>query len=262
MATPQEKLAQALEALQKLQYDSDVVIIKTDDLTAPHKKLLKDNGFIKEVIKGWYISTRPDEREGDTTSWYMSFWKFISVYVNSRFGNDWCLSAEQSLLLHSGNTIIPTQLLVRSPRANNNVVQLLHGTSMLDNKLNIIEEKSRVSKDGLQLYGLEDGLIAAGEDFFVRNATDARACLAMVKDGSILLEKLLNGGHSVVAGRLVGAFRNINNTKLADSILKTMKSAGYVIRENDPFDEQLAINLSTRDASPYTNRIRLMWHKM
>lgn len=262
MATPQEKLAQALEALQKLQYDSDVIIINADDLTAPHKKLLKDNGFIKEVIKGWYISSRPDEREGDTTSWYMSFWKFVSVYVNSRFGANWCLSAEQSLLLHSGNTIIPTQLLVRSPKANNNIVQLLHGTSILDNKLNIIEEKSRVNKDGLQLYGLEDALIAVGEDFFIRNSTDARTCLAMVKDGSFLLEKLLNGGHSVVAGRLIGAFRNINNTKLADNILKTMKSAGYVIRDNDPFDEQLAIKLSTRDASPYANRMRLMWHKM
>ncbi|MDF1549527.1 MAG: cell filamentation protein Fic, partial [Bacteroidales bacterium] len=75
MATPQEKLAQALKALQKLQYDSDVIIINTDALAAPYKKLLKDKGFIKEVIKGWYISTRPDEREGDTTSWYMSFWK-------------------------------------------------------------------------------------------------------------------------------------------------------------------------------------------
>lgn len=262
MATPQEKLAQALEALQKLQYDSDVIIINTDALAAPYKKLLKDKGFIKEVIKGWYISTRPDEREGDTTSWYMSFWKFISVYMNSRFGADWCLSAEQSLLLHSGNTIIPTQLLVRSPKANNNIVQLLHGTSILDNKLKIVEEKSRVNKDGLQLYSVEDGLIAVGEDFFIRNATDARACLAMVKDGSILLEKLLNGGHSVVAGRLAGAFRNINNNKLADNILKTMKSAGYVIRENDPFDEQLAIKLSTRDTTPYASRMRLMWYKM
>ena len=123
MATPQEKLVQALEALQKLHQDNDVLIINSDDLKTPHKKLLKDNGFIKEVIKGWYISTRPDEREGDTTSWYMSFWKFISVYLNTRFNNDWCLSAEQSLLLHSGNTIIPSQLLVRSPKANNNIVQ-------------------------------------------------------------------------------------------------------------------------------------------
>ncbi|MCW3807774.1 Fic family protein [Plebeiibacterium marinum] len=262
MATPQEKLAKALEALQELQQDNDVIIINADDLPAPHKKLLKDNGFIKEVIKGWYISTRPDEREGDTTSWYMSFWRFVSVYVNSRFGNDWCLSAEQSLLLHSGNTIIPTQLLVRSPKANNNIVQLLHGTSILDNKLKIVDEESRITKDGLQLYSLEDGLVAVGEDFFTRYATDARACLAMVKDGSFLLEKLLNGGHSVVSGRLAGALRNIGNKKLADNILKTMKSAGYDVRENDPFTEQFAIKLSTRDASPYANRMRLMWHNM
>ncbi len=262
MATPQQKLANALEALQELQQDNDVIIINADNLTAPHKKILKDNGFIKEIIKGWYISTRPDEREGDTTSWYMSFWRFVSTYVNSRFGNDWCLSPEQSLLLHSGNTIIPVQLLVRSPKANNNILQLLHGTSILDNKLKIVDKESRVIKDGLQLYGLEDGLIAVGEDFFTRYATDARACLAMVKYSSVLLEKLLNGGHSVVSGRLAGALRNIGSKKLADNILKTMKSAGYVIRENDPFTEQFTIKLSTRDASPYANRMRLMWHNM
>src|SRR5690554_522762 len=102
MATPQEKLAQALAALQKLQQDNDVVIIHADDLTALHKKLLKANGFIKEVIRGWYISTRPDERDGDTTSWYMSYWKFVSAYIYSRFGTDWCLSPEQSLLIQSG----------------------------------------------------------------------------------------------------------------------------------------------------------------
>ena len=262
MTTPREKLAQALEALQELQQDNDIAIIKADKLTAPHKKLLKTNGFIRKVIKGWYISTRPNEREGDTTSWYMSFWNFVSAYANARFGTDWCLSPEQSLLLHSGNTIIPTQLLVRSPGANNNIVQLLHDTSILDNKLDIVEEKSRVSRDGLQLYKLESGLIAVGAVFFLRHSTDARACLAMVNDGSVLLGMLLDGGHSVVAGRLAGAFRNIGNEKIADNILKTMKSAGYDVRENDPFEEKFSITLSTREASPYANRIRLMWHRM
>lgn len=262
MATPKEKLAQPLGALQKLQQDNDIAIINADDLTVPHKRLLKANGFIKEVIKGWYISTSPDKRDGDTTSWYMSFWNFVSVYVNSRFGADWCLSPVQSLLLHSGNTTIPTQLLVRSPKANNNIVQLLHGTSILDNKLDIIDEKSRVTKDGLKLYRLENGLIAVGADFFKRHPTDARTCLAMVKDGSVLLGKLLDGGHSVVAGRLAGAFRNIGNNKIAENILKTMKSAGYDVRENDPFEEKLSITLSTREASPYANRICLMWYRM
>ena len=262
MATPQEKLAQALKELQKLQKDTDIAIISVSDLSAPHKKILRNNGFIKGIIKGWYISTRPDERDGDTTSWYMSFWNFTSAYINSRFGTNWCLSPEQSLILHSGNTIIPNQLLVRSPKANNNIVQLLHGTSILDNKLEIINQSSRTTKDGLQLYSLENGLIAVGETFFKRNSIDARACLSLLKDGSILLEKLLDGGHSVVAGRLAGALRNIRNDKLADTILKTMKSAGYDIRENDPFAEKLTFTLDSRETSPHAIRIRLMWNQM
>lgn len=262
MATPQEKLAQALKELHNLQKNTAITIIKSSDLSSPHKKLLKKNGFIKGIIKGWYISTSPDEQDGDTTSWNMSFWDFVSEYINSRFGTNWCLSPEQSLMLHSGNTIIPNQLLVRSPQANNNIVQLLHGTSILDNKLEIVNHSSRKTKDGLQLYSLETGLIAVGEGFFNRHSTDARACLAMVKDGSILLEKLLDGGHSVVAGRLIGALRNIGNDKLANTILKTMKSTGYDIRENDPFTEKLIFTLDTRETSPYANRIRLMWYQM
>ncbi len=263
MATPQEKLAQALDALKKLQQDKNIVVIKASDLSDPHKKQLKNNGFIKEVIKGWYISSRPDERDGDTTSWYMSFWDFSSAYFNSRFGKEWCMSPDQSLLLHSGNRIIPTQLLVRSPKASNNVVRLLHGTSVFDSKVEIPEASIRTLQNGLQLYSLENGLITVKADFFKRHATDARACLAMVKDTSTLLEKLLEGGHSVVAGRLAGAFRNIGNIKLADNIIKTMKSAGYDIREIDPFAEKLPENiLGMRETSPYVNRIRLMWHKM
>ena len=263
MATPQEKLAQALDALKKLQQDKNIAVIKASDLSDLHKKLLKSNGFIKEVIKGWYISSRLDERDGDTISWYMSFWDFASAYLNSRFGKEWCLSPDQSLLFHSGNRIIPTQLLVRSPKASNNVVSLLHGTSVFDSKLEIPEASIRTSRNGLELYSLEYGLIAVRTDFFTRHATDARACLAMVKDTSTLLEKLLEGGHSVVAGRLAGAFRNIGNKKLADNIIRTMKSAGYDIREIDPFAEKLPGNiLAKRETSPYVNRIRLMWHKM
>lgn len=262
MATPKEKLAQALKELRNLQKNNAITIISASDLSSTHKKLLKRNGFIRGIIKGWYMSTSPDEQDGDTTSWYMSFWNFISNYLNSRFGTNWCLSPEQSLKLHSGNTIIPKQLLVRSPLANNNIVELIHGTSILDNKLEIIDQSSRTTKGGLQLYSLENGLIAVGEDFFTRHPTDARACLSMVKDGSILLGKLLDGGHSVVAGRLIGALRNIGNDKLADTILKTMKSAGYDIRENDPFREKLTLILNSRETSPYANRIRLMWYQM
>jgi hypothetical protein len=263
MATPSEKLAQALMELQKLQRNRDIAVIKAADLKTAHKQLLKANGFIKDVIKGWYISTRPDEKDGDTTSWYISFWDFASMYLNERFGTDWCLSPDQSLLLHSGNWIIPKQLLVRSPKANNNIVQLLYGTSIFDYKLDIPANDSKVNLNGLQVYSLEAGLIAVTADFFTRYSIDARACLAMVKDASVLLAKLLDGGHSVITGRLAGAFRNIGNDRIADTLLKTMKSAGYDVREEDPFAEKLPENvIGVREALPYVSRIKMMWHRM
>lgn len=262
MATPQEKLAQALEVLQKKQNEKGIAVIQASEMTRTVKDRLVGNGFLKEVVRGWYISTRPDETDGDTTSWYMSFWYFVSVYCKSRFGDDWCLSPEQSLMLHAGNYTVPEQLLVRSSKASNNNLVLPHNTSIFDTNLSVPDIQNKTVVEGVNLYSLETGLISVGEDFFTRQATDARTCLAMVKDSSIILGKLLDGGHSTIAGRLVGAFRNIGNDKIADTIVKTMKSAGYDVRETDPFKEKLPNILNTRETSPYANRIKLMWYKM
>ena len=262
MVAPSEKLAQSLEQLQKLQNEKGIAVVGTADLSRTHKERLTKNGFLREVIKGWYISTRPEENEGDTTSWYISFWYFVSVYLESRFGNDWCLSPEQSLLLHSGNRTVPKQLLVRSPKAQNNVIKLLHGTSFFDLKLNIPPQNERDEIDGNQLYSMAAGLISCSPEFFINNSTDARICLSMIKNPSDLLSILLNGGHSVVAGRMAGAFRNIGNSRFADDIVNTMKSAGYDIRETDPFTGKVALSFGGRESSPYATRIRLMWSQM
>ena len=259
MATPPEKLAQSLEVLRALQNEKGIAVIKADQLGRTHKDRLLENGFIKEVLKGWYISSRPDERLGDTTSWYMSFWYFASIYIKSRFENEWCLSPEQSLSLHSGNFTVPGQLLIRSPKASNNKIMLLYGTSLFDLKLNIPGNEDRIDKDGIQLYSLSEGLINVGAEFFSRQPTDARTCLSMMNDASGLLRKLLEGGKSVVAGRLAGAFRNVNNNKMADEIVATMRSAGYDVREADPFNDKISIVLNNRQISPYANRIKLMW---
>jgi hypothetical protein len=96
MATPAEKLADSLVELKKLQNDKGFAIVKADDLSRTHKERLLNNGFIREVIKGWYITCPSDEKEGETTSWYVSFWMFIASYIDTRFGKDWCISPEQS----------------------------------------------------------------------------------------------------------------------------------------------------------------------
>jgi hypothetical protein len=98
--------------------------------------------------------------------------------------------------------------------------------------------------------------------FFLQQPTDVRAVLLTVLDSSVLLTRLLDGGRTVIAGRLAGVFRNVGRDRVADDIMKTMIAAGYAIRETDPFSDRPLLTLHTRETSPYVNRIRLLWEKM
>ena len=259
MATPQEKLAESLAVLKTLQ-DTGRVAIRSKDLPRTHRERLQSAGFLQEVMKGWYISSSPSEQDGGTTPWYSSFWSFCADYFNDRFGDQWCLSPEQSISIHVGNQTVPQQLQVRSPKAGNKPTQLLHGTSIFDARLKLPE--STGLKEHLRVFELPQALIEAVPKFFSTHATDARSALATFADASSVLQLLLSGGHSKIAGRLCGAFRNIGRDQIADDILGTMKSAGYDVRESDPFQDKSELSLPPRVVSPYAGRIRLMWQEM
>jgi len=261
MATPQEKLAQALEALRVLQ-DKGLVAIKGAEMSRINRERLLEQGFIREVLRGWYIAVPPDEREGDSTSWYASYWRFCARYLADRHGDTYCISAEQSLLLHTGNQTVPNQLIIRALNGTNSITPLPHGTSLFTMKSTLPEKAEIIERDGIRMLTLASALVNCSTAVFIGRTTDMRAALAMVPDASEILGLLLDGGHSTIAGRLAGAFRNIGREKPADEIIKTMQKAGYDVRENDPFKNNPPVELSVRDKSPYVNRIRLMWHKM
>src|SRR3954447_2181027 len=139
MASPPEKLAESLQILHGLQNANGSAAIRARDMTRTHRERLLASGFLQEVIKGWYIPSRPDEVKGESTVWYASFWRFAAVYLEARFGRNWSLSAEHSLSLHGGNWTVPRQLAIRSPKGRNNVTRLPHGTSLLDLKASLPE---------------------------------------------------------------------------------------------------------------------------
>jgi hypothetical protein len=261
MATPSERLADSLEELRKLQEKRETAI-KTEELSRTHRERLVKNGFLKEVIRGWYMISRPDERKGDTTSWYSHFWHFCSRFLNEKYKENWYISAEQSVQLNSGNWSVPVQLIIKSPNANNFKTELLYGTSIFSMKSDLDVKREIIEKDGMRILTLPTSLIYCSVNTYTQNVTDARTALSMIKDSSDILTLLLEGGHSVIAGRLSGAFRNNGQDKIADDIIKTMGAAGYNIRESDPFESKLTIKLSQREKSPYVNRIKLMWHEM
>lgn len=261
MATPSEKLASSLEALKSLQ-DKGVVAIRSADLTRTHRERLMKHGFLQEVMKGWYISARPDDVTGESTAWYASYWGFCASYLASRFKDDWCLSPEQSLQIHAGNMQVPKQLLVRSPRARNKITDLPHGTSLFDVKAAMPRAKDIELKGGLRLFPLPASLIACSPTYYQQCPTELRTALALVKNSSDILSLLLEGERSKVAGRLAGAFRNIGRDRIADEILATMKAADFDVRELDPFEEKLAPIGDMRETSPLAMRIKLMWQAM
>lgn len=262
MATPSEKLALSLEILHSLQKPNGAAAIRARDLTRTHRERLLKNGFIQEVIKGWYIPSRPDEIRGESTAWYASFWRFAAAYLETRFRKNWSVSPEQSVSLHAANWTVPRQLSVRSQKATNTVTKLPHGTSLFELQAALPLAADRTDKDGLRIYSLEAALIEAAPRYFVNYATDARTALGMIRDASGLLARLLEGGHSTIAGRLAGALRNVGRAALADEIIATMSTAGYTVRESDPFVEHPTIVLPPRETSPYANRIRILWQKM
>jgi len=261
MATPSEKLAESLEVLKDLQ-DRGVVAVRSRDLTRTHRERLVKSGFLQPVIKGWYISSRTDEQAGESTSWYAAFWSFSASYLDSRFDRGWCLSPEQSLALHAGNWTVPRQLLVRAERPRNNVTDLPYDTSLLDIRAELPDAGDTAVIEGLRLFSLPAALIACAPNAYRQNPTDIRAALALVSDASDLLARLLAGGHSTIAGRLAGAFRNIGRDDIADNVAGTMEAAGYAIRETDPFETPSPIVFSRRESSPYVSRLRILWMQM
>lgn len=261
MVTPSEKLAGSLEALKELQ-DKGVVAIRSTDLSRTHRERLMKHGFLQAVMKGWYIPARPDDVTGESTAWYASYWGFCASYLKSRFGDKWCLSPEQSLQIHAGNIQVPKQLLVRSPKAGNDITKLPHGTSFYGVKSSLPKSKDIDVKDGLRLFSLGAALIACSPGYYRQCPTELRTALALVKDSSDILGLLLEGEHSTIAGRLAGAFRNIGRDRIADEILATMKAADFDVREVDPFEEKLPPIGDRRIDAPLAMRIKLMWQSM
>ncbi len=262
MSSPPEKLAESLEVLRKSLANSNDQVIKSNMISRTHRERLISNGFLVEVIKGWYILSRPEDKSGDSTSWYTSFWIFCSSYLDNKMSKEWVASPEQSLLIHADNWTIPDQLLIKSPNGNNNIIKLPHKTSVVDLKATIPERNQVIIKNNVRIYPIPLALISCSERFFRQHPVEARAILITLKDASDVLSPLLDGGHTVIAGRIAGAFRNINRPEIADEIVDTMKSAGFDIREKDPFEESTPELLFQRNLSPYVYRIQQIWQQM
>lgn len=250
-------------ALKGLQ-ERGIQAIPGPEISRADREALLRAGFLKEVIRGWYIPTRPDEADGDTTAWYASMREFIASYAQKRFGADWHVNPEQSLLLRSGERTVPKQVQIWAAEGTNQTVQLLHGCSLFIYKAAKLLPSSPVEDcGGLRLVELPSTLVTASPTLFVKNPIAAQIALGSLPDASNVLRILLAESHPAVAGRLAGGFRAIGREPIADEILGAMRGAGHVVTEINPFEKPLpALLPGGRPESPYVQRLHLMWADM
>jgi len=262
MPSPNEKLAESLDVLKAIQ-EGNRRVFRSDDLSRVHRERLVENGFLQEVMKGWLISSSPDAQAGESTPWHASFWEFCARYSDERFAAQWHLSPEQSLFLHGERTVIPDQLVVHSPKATNNDIKLLFGTTLYDLKVAEMPPGAALMvRDGLRLFTPAASLVRVPESFFQLYPLEAQVVMASLADASDLLRLLLNGGHSAKAGYLAKAFRQTGRGELADEILRAMKGAGYDVRESSPFEAGQIFHKPSRPAAPIVGRIEMLWESM
>lgn len=260
MASHKEKLARSLEALKTLQ-DRGAVVIRSSELPRDHLKRLIFTRHLQMVMKGWYIPGRPDLPPDDRTAWDEHFWDFCTAYIPTRFKDDWCLSAGQSLHLHAGNRTVPHRLLLHVRTANSRLTALPFDTYISENWTTMPDDRDIEVQDGLRVYSPSAALIACPPSHFFQNATDMRDALTAVEDVSEVLRRLLEDNNVATAGRLAGAFRSIGRTGLADEIVEGMRAAGHEVLERDPFVFRADLT-PTHHRSPLTKHVRSMWERM
>lgn len=252
-------LAAALRALKRLQGKHHGVV-ESKDLADEHRVILIDTGFLRPVMKGWYICGNPADGGGDSTAWYASFWTFVLGYLSKRFGNRYCLNPEASLLLHTGNTTVPPQVTVVTKESGTTVLKLPFETSLLvycDAKR---VPKSRTEARGLQVWPLVEALCLVGPQFFVSHPREAEIALAMVRDASEVLPTLLAGKSlPTAAARLAGAMQFAQRDDDALRIIKAFAQAGHSLKPNNPFYLPVPSLPPGRERSPYALRLRSMW---
>ena len=259
MATPNQKLATSLAQLEELQKGGGRVF-RSAGLTRVHRERLVQSGFLRPVVKGWLISCSPDTDPGDTTPWFASFWEFCASYCTTRFGAAWHLSPEQSLLLQAENTVVPQQAVIYAPRGTNNTLRLPFGTSLYDlRQKDMPPDTDLTVRDGLRLLVPEAALSRVPEAFFARHPVEAEVAVSGIRDPADVLRRLLDGGHSAIAGRLAGALRRVGRADDADEILTVMKHASYDVRETDPFLPAQAVRAPGPVQAPIVGRLQSMW---
>ncbi len=252
-------LADAVSRVHQAAKKYGGAIAASRDIERADRELLIRTNWLQEIIRGWYILTRPDISPGDTSAWYANFWDFIRIYLEETYETQYCLSAENSIDLHVGNPTIPKQVIAIVKKGGGNPVLLPFETSILvyPDPKNFPSEQTTVR--GIQVMTLPFALCKITPTFFHKNPMDAEIALRSIKDPQDLIYVIATYNFIRAGERIVGAFQVLNEMEKANIIADHLKKMGIVLKSINPFEAEASFSSGIEFRSPYQARIFGLW---
>jgi hypothetical protein len=254
-----QELAAALSRVHQLakKYGGSIVI--SFDLDRADRELLVRNHWLQEIIRGWYMFTRPDVLPGESSPWYANFWDFVQYYLKETVGSDYCLSAENSIDVHIANPTIPKQLIVIVKKGGSNVINLPFNTSILiyPDANNFPPEKTTIR--GIEAMTLPYALCKATPTYFQKNEINLRIALESVRDIQEFIRVIAEYNFVRAGERIIGAYQALNEMEKAETIKDQLKIAGMNLKGTNPFEDIPTVSAVGTFRSVYQGRIKSLW---
>jgi len=252
-------LARYLKAATTVARES---VVRGRDLSQRQRSFLVKAGCLIEVMKGWYLLASPGVKSGDTTLWHGNFWIFLGLYLEERFGDGYCLTAETSFDLWAGQTRTPEQVIVMTRQGGNNRIELAFGTSIVTyrDEARMPVQPSRFRGVNVMPQGM--ALARLTQTYFETDRASVEILLHMI-DAQEIARALLEYGKTASANRVIGALMAIGQDEKAQKILDVLALARMEVKPENPFSGAgTLIRPQVIIRSSYGGRVHALWSGM
>lgn len=254
-----QRLARALEELHDV-LGTDRGVVRGPQISNETRVLLLRTGYLKEVLKGWYFVSDPTADAGDTTPFYANFWEYLARYLGERFGADYCLTAEQSLLRHAQYNVTPRTVNVMLA-VNQSQVQGLafgHTVALYPGKGSFPPLEHQYMLQNLRCMSVPFCLVNLPPRYFAVHAREVQIVMTQMNDPGALAA-LVDVNRAGLT-RLLSAYCQVGRIDFVDAVLAQLKGLDIQIRADEsPFDAEVLYPLGNPGHTPLYFRVHMLW---
>lgn len=257
--TEQQKLAKALTELHSV-LGSEQGVVRGKQIKNSTRLLLLERGYLREILKGWYFVSDPLAEPGDTTPFYANYWEYLASYLTERFGTDYCLTAEHSLLRHAQHNVVPKQVNVMLAVNQSQAQELAfgHSVALYPGGKSFPVPADQESLMGIRCMSAPYCLVMLNPRYFKEYAREVQIVMGKVVDPSTIAA--LVDINAAGVSRLVSAYRRIGRSDFADEVLKQLSGLKATLNiEGDPFSGEPVVQFGAPGRSPLYSRIKVLW---